>query len=148
MYLVNKAFANNKISASKGKVIDIKDKSLASALESAGFISPYSEKAMTNKEMEKTIKDLTKQLNDKDSEIQTLKDKIADLEKELELKEKLTAEDENKDNLDEGNTPDTNNGAEPNEEDKTNSETTDVENKGNGSNLDEESKDKPKTDKK
>lgn len=62
MYLVNKGFANSQISASKGKVIDIKDKSLATALESAGFVTPYSEKAMSNKEMEKTIKDLTKQL--------------------------------------------------------------------------------------
>ena len=85
MYLVNKAFANSQISASKGKVIDIKDKSLATALESAGFVTPYSEKAMSNKEMEKTIKDLTKQLNDKDSEIQTLSDRIAELEEELKL---------------------------------------------------------------
>lgn len=44
MYLVNKGFANSQISASKGKVIDIKDKSLATALESAGFVTPYSEK--------------------------------------------------------------------------------------------------------
>ena len=55
MYLVNKGFANSQISASKGKVIDIKDKSLATALESAGFVTPYSEKAMSNKEMEKTF---------------------------------------------------------------------------------------------
>lgn len=105
MYLVNKAFANNKISASKGKVIDIKDKSLATALESAGFISPYSEKAMTNKELEKTIKDLTKQLNDKYSEIQNLNSRIAELEEELKLKAELPAEDENKDNLDNGEEP-------------------------------------------
>jgi hypothetical protein len=97
MYLVNKGFANSKISASKGKVIDIKDKSLATALENAGFITFYSEKAMSNKEMEKTINDLTKQLNDKDSEIQTLSDRIVELEEELKLKENV---DEDKDNLD------------------------------------------------
>ena len=126
MYLVNKAFANNKISASKGKVIDIKDKSLATALESAGFISPYSEKAMTNKELEKTIKDLTKQLNDKYSEIQNLNSRIAELEEELKLKAELPAEDENKDNLDNGEEPkdenkdNLDNGEEPKDEKENN----------------------------
>lgn len=138
MYLVNKAFANNKISASKGKVIDIKDKSLASALESAGFISPYSEKAMTNKEMEKTIKDLTKQLNDKDSEIQTLSDRIAELEKELKLKSEENIDDENKGNLDSGK--------EPSKENKD-GEPFDDENKGDVSNPDDKSNEKLKNDK-
>lgn len=127
MYLVNKGFANSQISASKGKVIDIKDKSLATALESAGFVTPYSEKAMSNKEMEKTIKDLTKQLNDKDSEIQTLSNRIAELEEELNLKSEENTDDENKDNLD--------------------SEASDDENKGDGSNPDDKSNKEPKTDK-
>jgi len=83
MYLVNKAFANNKISASKGKVIDIKDKSLASALIEAGYISNYSEKEMSNKEMETKLKEQEKQLADKDLEIQTLNEKIEELEQEI-----------------------------------------------------------------
>lgn len=126
MYLVNKGFANGKISASKGKVIDIKDKSLATALESAGFITTYSEKEMSNKEMEKTIKDLTKQLNDKDSEISTLSDRIIELEEELKLKVKENVEDENKDNLD--------NGEELNE-DNENDSTLNVENHDSESNI-------------
>lgn len=137
MYLVNKAFANNKISASKGKVIDIKDKSLATALESAGFISPYSEKAMTNKELEKTIKDLTKQLSDKDSEIQNLNNRIVELEEELKLKAEIPTEDENKDNLDNGETPNEKDGEQPKDDEIL----------GADSNLDEELKDKTKTDK-
>lgn len=137
MYLVNKGFANSQISASKGKVIDIKDKSLATALESAGFVTPYSEKAMSNKEMEKTIKDLTKQLNDKDSEIQTLSDRIAELE-ELKLNSEENTDDENKDNLDSGE--------EPSEDNKDN-EASDDENKGDGSNPDDKSNKEPKTDK-
>lgn len=138
MYLVNKGFANSQISASKGKVIDIKDKSLATALESAGFVTPYSEKAMSNKEMEKTIKDLTKQLNDKDSEIQTLSNRIAELEEELNLKSEENTDDENKDNLDSG---------EESSEDNKDSEASDDENKGDGSNPDDKSKKEPKTDK-
>jgi hypothetical protein len=134
MYLVNKGFANSKISASKGKVIDIKDKSLATALENAGFITFYSEKAMSNKEMEKTINDLTKQLNDKDSEIQTLSDRIVELEEELKLKENA---DEDKDNLD---------NVEESKEDGKDSEPSD-ENKVGGSNPDDKSSKEPKTDK-
>lgn len=134
MYLVNKGFANSKISASKGKVIDIKDKSLATALEKAGFITFYSEKAMSNKEMEKTINDLTKQLNDKDSEIQTLSDRIVELEEELKLKENA---DEDKDNLD---------NVEESKEDGKDSESSD-ENKVGGSNPDDKSSKEPKTDK-
>nr|DAV47781.1 MAG TPA: DNA packaging protein FI [Caudoviricetes sp.] len=134
MYLVNKGFANSKISASKGKVIDIKDKSLATALENAGFITFYSEKAMSNKEMEKTINDLTKQLNDKDSEIQTLSDRIVELEEELKLKENV---DEDKDNLD---------NVEESKEDGKDSEPSD-ETKVDGSNPDGKSSKEPKTDK-
>lgn len=135
MYLVNKGFANSQISASKGKVIDIKDKSLATALESAGFVTPYSEKAMSNKEMEKTIKDLTKQLNDKDSEIQTLSNRIAELEEELNLKSEENTDNENKDSGEESS------------EDNKDSEASDDENKGDGSNPDDKSNKEPKTDK-
>ena len=120
MYLVNKGFANSYITASKGKVIDIKDKSLAKALESAGFISTYSEKVMSNKEMEKTIKDLTKQLDDKDSEIQTLKDKVTELEEELKVKAEENSDEEKENNLD--------NGEEPSKEDNGNGEIPDANN--------------------
>ena len=58
MYLVEKGFANGTISASKGKVIEIKDKALASSLLEAGYIVPFSKKDMSNKEKDEEIKRL------------------------------------------------------------------------------------------
>ena len=83
MYLVLKGFANNTISASKGKTIEIKDKKLASSLLEAGYIATYSEKEISNKEAKETITKLQSQLVEKDVEIQSLKDKITELEAEL-----------------------------------------------------------------
>ena len=83
MYLVLKGFANNTISAVKGKTVKIEDKKLASALLDAGFIAPYSEKEISNKEAKETITKLQSQLVEKDVEIQSLKDKITELEAEL-----------------------------------------------------------------
>ncbi len=86
MFLVEKGFANNEISATKGKVIEIKDKSLATALLEAGYISSYSEKDIPNKEAKETIKKLEKELASKDSEIATLNTKILELEEKLNAK--------------------------------------------------------------
>lgn len=111
MFLVEKGFANNEISASKGKVIEIKDKSLASALLEAGYISPYSEKEISNKEAKETIKKLEKELASKDSEIATLNDMISELE------EKLNAKDgeESTENVDEPPTENTDDNLDDNE---------------------------------
>lgn len=97
MFLVKKGFANRDISASKGKVIDIKDKKLASSLLEAGFISKYSEKDMSNNEMTKKIKELEEEVSSKDNEIQFLNDRIAQLEEELNSKSNDSSDNENND---------------------------------------------------
>jgi len=83
MYTVLKSFATDTISASKGKVIEIKDKKIAKAFLEAGLIAQISEKEMSNKEMETKLKEQEKQLADKDLEIQTLNEKIEELEQEI-----------------------------------------------------------------
>lgn len=99
MYLVKKSFANNKISATKGRTIDIKDKSLASTLLNAGYIENYSEKELKSKELKKEIETLNKEIEQKDSEIETLKLKISELEN-VEAKNENNDDnlEENKDN--------------------------------------------------
>lgn len=97
MFLVKKGFANRDISATKGKVIDIKDKKLASSLLEAGFISKYSEKDMSNNEMTKKIKELEEEVSSKDNEIQSLNDRIAQLEEELNSKSNDSSNNENDD---------------------------------------------------
>lgn len=97
MFLVEKGFANRNISASKGKVIDIKDKKLASSLLEAGFISNYSEKDIPNNEMKKKIKELEKEISSKNNEIQSLNDRIAQLEEELNSKSNDSSDNENND---------------------------------------------------
>lgn len=128
MYLVEKGFANGAISASKGKVVEIKDKELASSLLEAGYIVPFSKKDMSNKEKDEEIKRLNSELEKKDAEIQSLNNTISTLETEketlsteLEELKKLTGEnpdnklnsDEQKENLD-------NDGSTPNEDDENN----------------------------
>lgn len=124
MYLVLKGFANNEISAVKGKVIKNIDKKLASALIDAGYITPYSKQDMSNKEKDDEIKNLNSQLVEKDAEIQTLKDTIAELEKII---EELPASSENDDNADNnennGDNLDNNTGSTtPKEDDKKDGE--------------------------
>ena len=55
MFTVLKGFTSETVSASKGKVIEIKDKSVADALLKAGVIAPYSKKEMSNKEKDTEI---------------------------------------------------------------------------------------------
>lgn len=119
MYLVLKGFANNTISASKGKTIEIKDKKLASSLLEAGYITTYSEKEISNKEAKETISKLQSQLAEKDVEIQSLKDKITELEAELNNVSDEVTDDKEKEknsNLDE------NKDLTPNEDEKENGE--------------------------
>ena len=108
MFIVLKSFASNTISATKGKVIKIKDKFIISSLVEAGYIAPYSEKEISNKEAKEEINKLTSQLADKDNEIQSLKDRIIELEQKLNTESDEDIDDttdevkklENKDNLD------------------------------------------------
>lgn len=106
MYLVLKGFANNDISAVKGKVIKNLDKDLASALIEAGYITPYSKQEMSNKE--------------KDAEIQTLKDTIEELENKIKELTALPTDnaDELKNSDDNGDNLDNNSDSTPNEDDK------------------------------
>lgn len=79
MYKVIKGFTSEKISASKGKVIDIKDKKLVNNLIDAGVIEPFSNKELSSVE--------------KDNEITFLKSEVTRLEQEknvlIQEKEKL-----------------------------------------------------------
>lgn len=58
MYKVIKGFTSEQISASKGKVIDIKDKKVANNLISAGVIEPISNKEISSAEKDKEIASL------------------------------------------------------------------------------------------
>lgn len=90
MYLVKESFANNSINASRGEIVEIKDKKLVSSLLEAGYIESISEKEISSKEKDKQIENLNKQIAEKDSEILFLNDKVTELEKEnQELKEIL-----------------------------------------------------------
>lgn len=137
MYLVLKGFANNTISAVKGKVVKIDDKKLASSLLDAGYIAPYSEKEMSNKEAKETIAKLQSELVEKDNEIQSLKDRITELETELNSSEEPT--DEPNENNKENSNLDENNDLTPNE---------DVENNGEESTPNEDIVDDKKSSKK
>lgn len=68
MYKVIKGFTSEKISASKGKIIDIKDKKLVNNLLDAGIIEPISNKEISSAE--------------KDKEISFLKSEVTRLEQE------------------------------------------------------------------
>lgn len=124
MYLVLKGFANNDISAVKGKVIKNLDKDLASALIEAGYITPYSKQEMSNKEKDEEIKNLNSQLVEKDAEIQTLKDTIEELENKIKELTALPTDnaDELKNSDDNGDNLDNNSDSTPNEDDKNKGE--------------------------
>lgn len=130
MFIVLKSFASNTISATKGKIIKIKDKSIISSLVEAGYIAPYSEKEISNKEAKEEINRLTSQLADKDNEIQSLKDRIIELEEKINTESDKVTDDitdkekelENKDNLDD------NEDLTPNKEKKENGEESNEDN--------------------
>ena len=95
MYEVLKGFANNKINATKGKIVDINDKKLASSLLEAGYIKAASKKDASSKEKDDEIKKLSTELAEKDAIIEDLQTKIAELEKMLSSLESSN-EDDNK----------------------------------------------------
>ena len=120
MFTVLKGFTSETVSASKGKVIEIKDKSVADALLKAGVIAPYSKKEMSNKEKDTEIQNLNNQLSEKDTEIQTLNDIISEMEQNKVVPSENPDDTQLKDNenLD-------NNGSKSNEDEKTGEEPKD-----------------------
>lgn len=74
MYLVVKGFANNEISASKGKIINLNKKDAASLLE-AGYIVDAKSSKTADKEKDKIISNL-EEINE------TLVNRVSELEEE------------------------------------------------------------------
>ncbi len=120
MFTVLKGFTSETVSASKGKVIEIKDKSVADALLKAGVIAPYSKKEMSNKEKDTEIQNLKDQLSEKDTEIQTLNDIIS----EMEQNKVVPSENPDDTQLNDNENLD-NNSSTPNEDEKTGEEPKD-----------------------
>lgn len=82
-YEVLKGFVNYEINATKGKIIEIKNKELASSLLEAGYISVVTKKEVSFKEKEEEIKKLSTELAQKEVENQKLQIQIAELEEKL-----------------------------------------------------------------
>lgn len=102
MYKVLKGFTSENISASKNKVIEITDKSLANSLIDAGLIEPFSNKEMSSAEKDKEISMLkaeVKKLEDEKTILITEKEELqATINEMLENSSEITEETEN--NLD------------------------------------------------
>lgn len=86
MFIVLKSFTNGTITASKNKVIEIKDKKVSDTLLKAGVIAPFSKKEQTNAEKDKEIVNLNKTIADMQIIIDTLTAEKAELEAKLEEK--------------------------------------------------------------
>lgn len=86
MFIVLKSFTNGKITSSKNKVIDIKDKKTSDMLLKAGVVAPYSKKEQTNTEKDVEIANLNKTISDMQTIIDTLTAEKAELEAKLEEK--------------------------------------------------------------
>lgn len=86
MFIVLKSFTNGTITASKNKVIEIKDKKVSDTLLKAGVIAPYSKKEQTNAEKDKEIVNLNKTIADMQIIIDTLTAEKEELEAKLEEK--------------------------------------------------------------
>ena len=134
MFTVLKGFTSETVSASKGKVIEIKDKSVADALLKAGVIAPYSKKEMSNKEKDTEIQNLNNQLSEKDTEIQNLKDQLSEKDTEIQTLNDIISEMEQNKVVPSENPDDTqlndnenldNNSSTPNEDEKTGEEPKD-----------------------
>lgn len=109
MFLVLKSFTNGVLTASKGKVIEIKDKKVSDNLLKAGVVASYSKKEMTNAEKDKEIVNLNKIISDMQVIIDDLKAKLE--EQTSDFASNLS---ENNDNLD------NNDGETPSQEDNKN----------------------------
>lgn len=109
MYEVLKGFANNEINATKGKIVDINDKKLASSLLEAGYIKVASKKEVSSKEKDDEIKKLSTELAEKDAIIEDLQTKIAELEELLSKLEENNASNDDEKNEDDNTLDDSNN---------------------------------------
>lgn len=116
MFLVLKSFTNGVLTASKGKVIEIKDKKVSDILLKAGVVASYSKKEMTNAEKDKEIVNLNKTISDMQVIIDALTEENNDLKAKLEEQTSDFASNlsENNDNLD------NNDGETPSQEDNKN----------------------------
>lgn len=86
MFIVLKSFTNGTITASRNKVIEIKDKKISDTLLRAGVIAPYSKKEQTSAEKDKEIVNLNKTIVDMQIIIDTLTAEKEELEAKLEEK--------------------------------------------------------------
>lgn len=85
MYKVIKGFTSEKISASKGKIIDIKDKKIAKNLINAGLVETISNKEISNSQKDKDIKQLKSEVEKLEQERKVLIDENIQLKKSIEL---------------------------------------------------------------
>lgn len=122
MYEVLKGFANNEINATKGKIVDINDKKLASSLLEAGYIKVASKKEVSSKEKDDEIKKLSTELTEKDAIIEDLQTKIAELEEMLSAPENTVEETDNSDEDNKNEKEDDNTLDDSNNESKGNKE--------------------------
>lgn len=103
MFIVLKSFTNGTITASRNKVIEIKDKKISDTLLRAGVIAPYSKKEQTSAEKDKEIVNLNKTIVDMQIIIDTLTAEKEELEAKLEEKNSnlvLTSSENDGDNVD------------------------------------------------
>ncbi len=122
MYEVLKGFANNEINATKGKIVDINDKKLASSLLEAGYIKVASKKEVSSKEKDDEIKKLSTELAEKDAIIGDLQTKIAELEELLSTLGNTVGETDNSDEDNKNEKEDDNTLNDSNNESKGNKE--------------------------
>lgn len=77
MFLVKQSFALGEISATKGKVINLKDKKLIEKLKSANLITDFSEKELSSKELQKRVDELEKENTELKGKIEKLEEALA-----------------------------------------------------------------------
>lgn len=105
MYKVLKGFTSEKVSASKGKIIDIKDKKVVNNLIDAGVIEPFSNKEMSSAEKDKEITFLKTEITRLESECSILIEENEKLQAAIKetLENTSEKEQENEDNLENKN---------------------------------------------
>ena len=99
MYKVIKGFTSEKVSASKGKIIDIKDKKIANNLINAGVIESFSGKELSSLEKDKEIEFLKSEVVRLEEENSSLKNEKEQLESTLNELFENSQKDESDDNL-------------------------------------------------
>lgn len=96
MFIVRKGFTG-KVSGNINQVLDIKDKEIAKDLLRAGYIEEYSEKNQSNAELKKENESLKKTIQDLETEIATIKEKLKEATSSEEEPEEETPEDTGED---------------------------------------------------